>query len=214
MDLLSSLFNDEINNEVSNETVIEKYAKKHSSNIEKEEPGTIQDLLMQMKEEFLNGLSNDNLAQLYTEIKLNKEDKSVSLNFKEEYDKAIEETNKNRAKIIDYIVKNIPEERIGKTASVSPLWAVSKINGQDVIVRLYGDPFETIEDPNEYSIKLLTNLGVLNKGDIVETTSSSGKFIGICDTFSPYILIKSSTRFEKIKPSEIIRIYGKADQTF
>jgi len=211
MDLLSSLFNDEINNEVSNETVIEKYAKRHSSNIEKEEPGTIQDLLIQMKEEFLNGLSNDNLAQLYTEIKLSKEDKSVSLNFKEEYDKAIEETNKNRAKIIDYIVKNMPEERLGKTASISPLWTVSRVNGQDVIVRLYGDPFETVEDPNDYSMKLLTNLGILNQGDMVETASLNGEFVGICNSFSPYILVKSSTQFERIRPSEIIRIYGKAD---
>jgi len=214
MDLLSNFLNDEINNESNNETVIEKYAKKNQSNIEIEEPGTIQDLLIQMKEEFLNGLSNSNLAQLYAEMKLNKENKSISLNFKEEYDKAMEEVEKDRSKIIDYIVKNIPEERIGKTASLSPLWAVSNINGQEVIVRLQGDPFETVEDPNEYSIKLLTSLGVLDKGDMIETANLKGEFVGICDPLNPYILVKSASQIEKIRPSEIIRIYGKTDKTF
>lgn len=139
------------------------------------------------RERHAAGLSDSNLASALTELGLADAEKSVMLEYRDEYPKMLELVKKNRKKAEEKLLKYIPFHNMKKKASADGaepiektaypnVWSVMSNDGIDTIMKMIADPYESSASPADVSFSLLSSIGVIHNGDNVEIKSNSDLF--------------------------------------
>lgn len=215
--------------DVDNTTVDEKFrksaaenpfVKSHMENEAKEKVMTktanVMALVEPSRRMAVESLTDENLAAVLTETNLRSDGMNVQLGWVEKYPEMFAEVKKNRNKAEDDLLKMIPKHTMSKTAALTSIWTVNKIDGKEAIVRLFDDlPKES--NAADLCATLLSGVKAFSLGDDIRNDSFDSVVkgeLGKVDKIDPIAGKNFSIycKFEKsggywVSPDQIERVF-------